>query len=161
MTLKVRVVNTEGSAAKAIAETIAKAVNAGTFAEMGVATAARPAILVASVVRALVAREAENAATFAPKAEKIARAVISVLTVAKALVANEAAVISVADRAEVVAFRVDAHHAKVDLALDREMDLVLPAKAALVQVLVLPATGIGNPVRLTTRKTTLFTVFTR
>ena len=140
----------------------AKAVNAGTFAEMGVATAARPAILVASVVRALVALDAkaENAATFAPKGAKIAHAAISAVNAAKALVAQEAAVISVADRAEVVAFRVDAHHAKVDLALDREMDLVLPAKAALVQVLVLPATEIGNPVQLMTKRTTLSTGFT-
>ena len=150
MTLKVRVVNTEGSAPKAIADTIAKAVNAGTFAEMGVATAARPAILVASVVRALVALDAkaENAATFAPKGAKIAHAAISAVNAAKALVVQEAAVISVADRAEVVAFRVDAHHAKVDLALDREMDLVLPAM------------GIGNPVQLTTKRTILSTGFT-
>ena len=116
MTLKARVLNTEGSAAKAIAETIARAVNAGTFAEKGVATAARLAILVASV--------------------------------AKALVAQEAAVISAADRVVVVAFRVDAHPAKVDLALDREMDLVLPAM------------GTGNPVRLTIKRTTLSTGFT-
>ena len=150
MTLKARVVNTEGSAAKAIAETIARAVNAGTFAEKGVATAARPAILVVSVARALVVLDAkaENAATFAPKVVKIARAAILAGNAVKALAAQEAAVISVADRAEVVAFRVDAHPAKVDLALDREMDLVLPAM------------GTGNPVQLTTKRTTLSTGFT-
>ena len=151
MTLKARVVNTEASAAKAIAETIARAENAEIFAEKGVATAARAAILVVSVARALVALDAkaENAETFAPKVVKIAHAAISAGNAAKALVAQEAAVISAADRVEVVAFRVDARPVKVDLALDRGVDLVLPAM------------GTGNPVRLTTKKTTLSTGFTR
>ena len=151
MTLKARVVNTEASAAKAIAETIARAVNAGTFAEKGVATAARPAILVASVARALVVLDAkaENAETFAPKVVKIAHTAISAGNAAKALVAQEAAVISAADRVAVVAFKGDAHLVKADLALDRVMDLVLPEME------------IGNPVRLTTKKTTSYTGFTR
>ena len=151
MTLKARVLNTEGSAAKAIAETIARAVNAGTFAEKGVATAAQPVILVVNAAKDLAALDAkaENAATFAPKVVKIAHAAISAGNAAKALVAQEAAVISAADRVEVVAFRVDARPVKVDLALDREMDLVLPA------------TGTGNPVQLTIKRTTLSTGFTR
>jgi len=100
MTLRARVVNTEGSAAKAIAETIARAVNAAIFGGKGVATAARAAILVASV--------------------------------AKALVVLEVAVISAADLAVVVAFKVDAQ----------------------------PVMGTGNPVRLMIKKTTLSTGFT-
>jgi flagellar biosynthesis protein FliQ len=151
MTLKARVVNTEASAVKAIAGTIAKAVCVASFAETGLATVVRAAILVATVVRALVALDAkaENAATFAPKVVKIARAAILAGNAVKALAAQEAAVISAADQVGVVAFKVDAHPVKVDLALDREMDLVLPA------------TGTGNPVRLTIKKTTSFTGSTR
>jgi hypothetical protein len=149
MTLRARVVKTVVNAAMAFAETIARAVNAASFAETGVATAVRAAILAASVARVLVAREAENAATFAPKAEKIARAVISVGNAEKALVVPEVVVISAVDLAAIAAFKVHARPVKVASALDREMDLVLPA------------TGTGNPVQQTTKKTTLSTGFTR
>lgn len=141
---------------KAIAGTIAKAVCVASFAETGLAMAVRAGISVASVARALVVREAENAVILVatadkdlvvlePRVAKIAHAAISEASAAKALVANEAAVISVADLAAVVASKVDAH----------------PVKADLVQVLVLPETGTGSPVRLTTKKTILFMGFTR
>jgi hypothetical protein len=131
MTLKARVVNTEASAAKAIAGTMAMAVRAAT--------------LVASVERALVVREAVSAATFARKVAKIARAAILEASAAKALVDLEVAVISAADLAAAAVFK----------------EVALPAKAVLVQDLVNPATGIGNPVQLTIKKMISFTGFTR
>jgi hypothetical protein len=163
MTLKARVLNSEESAAKAIAETMA--------------TAVRAAILVASAARALEAREAvnavtsvaetvsvvtsvENAATsvanadkdlvvLEPRVAKIAHAAILAGSAAKVLAAPEAVVISAVDPVAVVASKEVAHPAKGASALVKE------------RVLVLPEMEIGNPVRQTTKKTTSFTGFTR
>ena len=156
MTLKARVLNSVENAAKAIAETMA--------------TAVRAAILVASAARALEAREVVNAATsvaetvsavtsvanadkglvvLEPRVAKIAHATILAGNDAKVLAAREAVVISVIDPVAVVASKEVAHPAKGASALVKE------------RVLVLPEMEIGNPVRLTTKKTTSYTGFTR
>jgi hypothetical protein len=150
MTLKVRVVNTEANAGKAMAGTIAKAANAVIFAVTGAATAVLVAILVASAARALVVQEAVgnsvvSAAIFAQKGAKIVRAANSEANAVKAMVAQEAVEISAAVRVVTAAFKEGAP----------------PVKVALVQVLVSPAMGIGNPVRPMTKKTILSTGFTR
>jgi hypothetical protein len=144
MTLKARVVNTEASAVKAIAGTIAKAVCVASFAETGLAMAVRAAILGASVENS-VATADKDLVVLEPRVVKIAHAAILAGNAAKVLAALEAAVISAADLAAVVASKVDAH----------------PVKADLVQDLVLPATGIGSPDRLMTKRTISFTGFTR